>query len=214
MGHFDRFILLASLTIFFFGGALALIDFNLKQKKDMPRSVMISPTAAQMILQDPQPKADKIVKLCYSHEKFIEDVRMDGLNLHQKLIARGISANGEPIEIYASNMRGYGGVYAVYVWEKTPENEIQICRILHGKNLEFLNEEQLKDIAPGDIPVGEVEPEPVPLPTNAPDFLNEIGRSFELQSVPEPETIPSDDEAKTGSAPTEGSETETPPIEE
>lgn len=184
LGNFDRFILLASLSIFFIGFASGLINVNLRQK-DAPRSVMVSPTAASMVVEDPRPKADKIIKLCYSAEKFISDVRKDKAGAGERLMARGLTDSGEPVEMYVTEKPGGKMAWSVYIWQDTSEKQPEVCRIAHGRGLEILTAQESRDIEPESIPEPVVEPDDVPLPVNPPDYLDGIGETFELQSVPD-----------------------------
>jgi hypothetical protein len=187
LGQFDKFILLASLTIFFIGGAYALVDIRFSNDGPVPTSVMVSPTAAEMIVEDPRPKTGKIIKLCYSPEKFIEEIRHDGVDSSQKLLARGVNDRGQPIEIYASNTLGYGGTYAVYVWERNPGMDPEICRIMHGKNLELISADNPALLKPDYIPAEVEAEEKLPAADgDAPEFLENIGQTHELKPVDAP----------------------------
>jgi hypothetical protein len=95
---------------------------------------MFSPTAASMAYRDPRPIVDQIIKICYSEEKFHTDIR-NSKNL--SFIARGISENGAALEFHANNIYGYKGEFAVFRWEKTPEGEVRICKIVRGQNFEL-----------------------------------------------------------------------------
>ncbi len=136
MSPLDRFILLTSLSIFFFAGAFSLARINLRED-DTPKSVIVSPTAAEMITRDPKPKVGQLIKLCYSEEKYTSNIQ-NGRNA-KNLLAKGF-VDDLPIEIYANNVLGYGGTFSVYRWEPLPDGEIEVCRILHGRNLEMLTD--------------------------------------------------------------------------
>ncbi len=135
MAPLDRFILLISLSIFFFGGALSLANIKIRKDSDAPKSVMVSPTAAEMSSRDPRQIAAQIIKLCYSEEKYNSQIRTSG---NQMLIGKAVTNGEVPIEIYANNILGYGGTFSIYVREARTDGTNVFCRIVHGKNLEIL----------------------------------------------------------------------------
>lgn len=148
MSSIDRFILLFSLSAFFFIGAFSLINYKLSRVSHN-NSVMVSVTAAEMAAQDPKRRAIESLILCYSEEKFQEHLKKHKSD--RLFLANGTTDGGENLEIRASNILGYGGEFSVYIHRENDEGSTEICRILHGKNLE------LKDISQGKEKLSSME---------------------------------------------------------
>jgi hypothetical protein len=89
-----------------------------------------------MTARDPKPRISEVIKLCYSEGKYNEAIKT-GRN-GQTLVGRGEMSGGIPLEIYASNILGYGGSFSVYMWEEMPDGSREICRIISGRNLEVM----------------------------------------------------------------------------
>ncbi len=172
MGNYDRFILLFSLSVFFFCGALALVITNFAARNNETTSVMVSPTAQALAMQDPRPRAQTVVKLCYSEEKFVEQIARNGLGSGQILLARGVGQNGRPVEIYASSVLGYGGTFSVYEFGDSVADRHHICRVAHGRNLEILDPEtaaiaqvsEREDIVTETMEISEPEGQQIEIP--------------------------------------------------
>jgi len=151
-----------------------------------------------MTARDPRPRVSEVIKLCYSEEKYLSTIKTG--NNGQALVGKGALPGEAQMEIYASNILGYGGSFSVYIWEKLPDGSREICRVINGRNLEVMSKPGPSAGEPGETAEGlATEPGSEETVNPAPEGKEEEPifrhRVLELQTIP--------GQSKPGNNPTE-----------
>lgn len=134
----DRLLLLASLSMFFFCGCLALLSIRFGSVKSAPSSLMVSPTVSEMGVLDPRPKIESVTKLCFSEDRFQGFMEKEKKERGQSLLATGSLDDGRTVEIYADVRQGGSPVFSVFLRDERPDAVAQVCRFFLGRNLKVV----------------------------------------------------------------------------